>query len=242
MQPQIRMAIHRTLGLALVASSVCGCGTDTSRDPLPAANIAQATAESPPEVTLQGLANPEALVANPPAAPPVRENSYPLVVITTNRGEIKLRLNAERAPETVDNFLVNYVQRGFYDETVFHHAEPGFIVAAGGFRADLEPQQTRAPIRCEASNGLTNRRGTVAMSRHAEYADSATCQFYINVGDNHALDPNPATESSGYCVFGEVVEGMEVVDAIAAVPVQSRGDFPNLPVEPVVIQSVRQIN
>jgi peptidyl-prolyl cis-trans isomerase A (cyclophilin A) len=164
------------------------------------------------------------------------------VIITTNQGDIHLRLDAEMSPETVDNFLVNYVSRDFYNATIFHYVESEFIVAAGGFTADLLNKETRAPIRNEADNGLKNLRGTVAMSRDSEYADSATSQFFINLADNDGLDHDPEQEgANGYCVFGEVVAGIEVVEQIASLPAQNVGDFQNVPVSAVVIQSVKRV-
>jgi len=159
--------------------------------------------------------------------------------LKTSAGDIRLRLNAEKAPLTVDNFLSNYVVRGFYEGTVIHYVEKGFMLAGGGYTAELQPKATRAFIKSEADNGLQNKRGTIAMVRQPEHADSATSQFFINLADNPGLNHGEAegTDTAGYCVFGEVVEGMEVVDQIAEVPVGDRGSFPKTPVNPVVIRS-----
>ena len=147
-----------------------------------------------------------------------------------------------KAPRTVDNFLRTYVDHGFYDGTVFHYVERGFMIAAGGFSKDLNARQVGDSIPNEANNGLKNLRGTVAMSRHPDYPDSADCQFFINLADNPSLDYGGSKDgaSSGYCVFGEVVAGMEVVDKIATVPVVDKDQFPKTPVDPVVIQSLRR--
>jgi peptidyl-prolyl cis-trans isomerase A (cyclophilin A) len=177
-----------------------------------------------------------------PAASDVNANP-PEVLIRTSLGDIRVELDAARAPETVDNFLTNYVDRKFYSETVFHFVEPAFIILGGSYTAQLEPKETRTPIHNEARNGLKNRRGTIAMSRHPSYVDSATAEFFINIKDNPTLDHQSPEDAAkyGYCVFGEVVEGMEVVDKIAQVAVGTRGDFTQVPVEPVVIHSVERL-
>ena len=177
-----------------------------------------------------------------PAQSPQRARP-PEVLLKTSDGDIRLRLDAEKAPQTVDNFLSNYVSRGFYDGTVFHYVEKGFMLAGGGYTADLQPKETRAFIRSEANNGLKNKRGTIAMVRQPDHADSATSQFFINLVDNPGLNRGQTeeTDKDGYCVFGEVVEGMDVVDRIAEVPVTDRGVFPKTPVTPVVINSAKWI-
>ncbi len=167
---------------------------------------------------------------------------FPEVEVTTTLGNLRLRLNAERAPRTVDNFLYNYVDTGFYDQTIFHYVDQGCLIAGGGYTADLREKPVGTPIPCEANNGLRNRRGTVAMVRQPDFAPSATSQFFINVVDNPSLDfaPQAGGAMTGYCVFGEVVAGLDVLDAIAAVPVHQQGDFSNTPVTPVVITSIRR--
>lgn len=167
----------------------------------------------------------------------------PEVLIRTSLGDIRVKLDAARAPETVDNFLTNYVDRKFYNDTVFHFVEPEFIILGGSYTAQLEPKETRTPIHNEARNGLKNRRGTIAMSRHPSYVDSATSEFFINIKDNPTLDHQSPDEAAkyGYCVFGEVVEGMEVVDKIAQVAVGTSGEFTQVPMEPVVIHSMERL-
>jgi cyclophilin family peptidyl-prolyl cis-trans isomerase len=154
-----------------------------------------------------------------------------------------VRLDAEKAPLTVENFS-NYVARGQYDLTIFHQVlrDPLQIVLGGGYTADLKEKSPLTPIRNEAHNGLKNRRGTIAMARRPDHQDSATCQFFINIADNDVLNFKARTpEGYGYCVFGEVTEGMDVVDRIAKIPVCDKDQFRNLPVETVVIKSVRQV-
>jgi cyclophilin family peptidyl-prolyl cis-trans isomerase len=168
---------------------------------------------------------------------------FPEVVIRTSQGDIRLKLDAESAPETVDNFLKNYVDRDYYSGTIFHFVDPAFIVMAGGYTPDLQRAEPRSPIRNESHNGRKNLRGTIGMSRHPEYADSATCEFFINVKDNPTLDHSGTEEApvAGYCVFGEVVSGMDVVDRIASAPVKNEGNFVNLPTEAIVIQSIERV-
>jgi cyclophilin family peptidyl-prolyl cis-trans isomerase len=154
-----------------------------------------------------------------------------VAVLETSRGIIKLELDAERAPVTVANF-VQYVEDGFYDGTVFHRVIPGFMIQGGGYAPDGSGKPTREPIELESANGLKNLRGTIAMAR-TMVADSATSQFFINLEDNDFLDHS--TGFDGYAVFGRVVEGMDVVDAIAAVETGIRGYFEDWPVEDIVI-------
>lgn len=176
-----------------------------------------------------------------PAIP--AEDRFPEVVIKTSHGSIRLKLNAAKAPRTVDNFLYNYVQDGYYDQTIIHYVEQGYLLAAGGYDTRFEEKRTHTPIPCEAQNGLQNRRGTIAMARHPDFAHSATSQFFINLADNNMLDCQPTADDSvnGYCVFGEVIEGMDVLDKIAAVPVHDQEGFPRTPVEPVLIESILRV-
>lgn len=231
-------------GLVLFAAfAFCGCGGGTP-DNLPTANIdASSTADPPTQPTSEVTTVPQLSGETDSAAsvaPPV--DLFPEVTISTTLGNIRVRLNGEKAPETVDNFLYNYVDRSFYEGTIFHFVQGDFIAIAGGFDAELNPQEVRPPIRNEADNGLKNVRGTIAMSRELEYSDSATSQFYFNLADNAMLDQTDAekSETFGYCVFGEVIEGQDVLDKIAKVKVRDVGDFSNVPVEPIVIQSVQR--
>jgi cyclophilin family peptidyl-prolyl cis-trans isomerase len=154
------------------------------------------------------------------------------VVLETSLGNIKLKLDAEKAPITVKNFL-RYVKGGQYDGTIFHRVIPGFMAQGGGFDEKMNERAHGAPIKNEHSNGLTNRRGTVAMARTND-PDSATAQFFINVKDNSFLDRGP-----GYAVFGDVVEGMEVVDKIVAQPTTTKGMYENVPKVAIVIKKAR---
>ena len=145
------------------------------------------------------------------------------VRVQTNQGAFVVELDAQRAPLTVRNFL-EYVRAGHYDGTIFHRVIDGFVIQGGGYTAKLEEKPTRDPVANESGNGLSNRRGTISMAR-TEDPHSATSQFYINLKDNLQLDPKP--ERWGYCVFGRVIEGMDVVDAIAKVPTGPRGEIPS---------------
>jgi peptidyl-prolyl cis-trans isomerase B (cyclophilin B) len=153
-------------------------------------------------------------------------------------GNITMEVYPDRAPKSVENFLA-YVKAGFYEGTVFHRVIRGFMIQGGGLTADLQRKSTRAPVENEASNGLKNERGTVAMARLADI-HSATAQFFINTLNNRALDHKGMSASDyGYCVFGKVTEGMDVVDAIEKVKTGTKNGYKNVPVEPVIIKSVR---
>jgi len=158
--------------------------------------------------------------------------------MSTSLGDITLELFKTEAPVSVQNFL-QYVNDGFYSGTVFHRVRKGFMIQGGGFTPTLDEKPTRPPIQNEATNGLRNARGTLAMAR-TRALRSATSQFYINVVDNRMLDHTGyAPEDFGYAVFGRVLSGMDVIDRIAAVPTTSKGPMDDVPIDPVVIKSVR---
>jgi peptidyl-prolyl cis-trans isomerase B (cyclophilin B) len=161
----------------------------------------------------------------------------PMVLMKTSMGEIKIELNKEKAPITVENFL-KYVEAKFYDGTIFHRVIPNFMIQGGGFDAGMKQKETNAPIKNEAGNGLRNDTGTIAMAR-TNVVDSATAQFFINVKDNDFLNHKNETPAGfGYAVFGKVVEGLDVVRKIEAVSTGSKGGHRDVPLEPVVIESV----
>lgn len=158
------------------------------------------------------------------------------VVLKTNFGEIELALFADKAPITVENFL-SYVKDGFYDNTIFHRVIDGFMIQGGGFEPGMEQKETKSPIKNEANNGVENKRGTIAMARTQD-PHSATAQFFINVGENSFLNFSGENMSGwGYCAFGEVVRGMDVVDAIRVVKTGTSGFHQDVPVEDVVIET-----
>jgi peptidyl-prolyl cis-trans isomerase A (cyclophilin A) len=172
-----------------------------------------------------------------PAEPsPTPSPSGPLVTLETSLGRIRIELDKQHAPISVDNF-VKYVRSGHYDGTIFHRVIPGFMIQGGGFDAQMSEAPVRPAIKNEAKNGLRNERGTLSMARTND-PDSGTSQFFINVKDNPALDFG--VRGAGYAVFGRVVEGMDVVDKIVAVPTTTRGNHQNVPVTPVVITRARE--
>jgi cyclophilin family peptidyl-prolyl cis-trans isomerase len=159
------------------------------------------------------------------------------VLMKTDRGNVTLELYPDRAPLTVANFLA-YSRRYFYDGLIFHRAVKDYIVQTGGFSYDLSPTEPGEPIVNESATGLNNRRGTLAMARFSD-PDSARAQFFVNLADNANLDP--AGDKPGYTVFGKVIDGMAVIDAIAQLEVETRGRFENLPVDLPQILSIREL-
>lgn len=155
------------------------------------------------------------------------------VKLSTSEGDIRIELDADKAPKTVDNFI-KYVKAGHYNGTIFHRVIENFMIQGGGFTPKLEQKPTRAPIPLEAGNGLNNVRGSIAMARTGD-PNSATAQFFINTVDNPFLDAANARDGRGYAVFGRVIEGMEVVDKIRNKPTGNAGMHQNLPLEPVTI-------
>ncbi len=163
--------------------------------------------------------------------------SNPVLLLETSAGDMLLELFPEKAPETVANFL-RYVEEGFYDNTIFHRVINDFMIQGGGLTLRMEEKPTHAPIKNEAANGLKNTRGTLAMARTADI-HSATAQFFINVEDNEDLDhTGEDAETFGYCVFGQVVEGMDTVDKIRKLKTKAVGEHGNVPVDSVLITRV----
>ena len=162
---------------------------------------------------------------------------HPKVQMDTSLGTIILELDAQAAPKTVANFL-SYVQSGFYDHTIFHRVIKGFMIQGGGLTVDMQPKATQAPIPNEATNGLKNTPGTIAMARTPN-PHSATSQFFINVNDNKSLNHRDITlRGYGYCVFGHVIKGMEVVNAIENTETTIRAGYQDVPREPIIIKHV----
>ena len=169
-----------------------------------------------------------------------KEGGNPVVVMKTSLGDVKIELDKAKAPVTVDNFLV-YVNDKFYDGTIFHRVIPAFMIQGGGFDKDMNQKKTKAPIKNEAGNGLKNVTGTLAMARTSD-PNSATAQFFINTKDNAFLDhKNDSAQGYGYAVFGKVVDGMDVVKKIEQVQTTTRPPYENVPVTPVVIESIRVV-
>jgi peptidyl-prolyl cis-trans isomerase B (cyclophilin B) len=219
-------------GLLIIAVVLLGCGKETPKAP---AEQEQAQKE------------PEMVPVKPEQAQSERttvETGRKLVKLETSMGDIVIELNEKVAPVTVKNFL-DYVQQGFYSGTIFHRVIDGFMIQGGGYTVDMERKQTRPPIKNEASNGLKNDRGTIAMARQPD-PDSATSQFFINLTNNSPLNYSPDNDG-GYAVFGKVVEGMDVVDAIAKVKTTTRKNqngatMQDVPVESVIIKSVKVVS
>jgi peptidyl-prolyl cis-trans isomerase A (cyclophilin A) len=162
----------------------------------------------------------------------------PVVLVQTSMGNIKLELFEKEAPISVKNFLA-YVNSGFYSGTIFHRVIPNFMIQGGGFTTDFKEKPTNPPIKNEAGNGIKNVRGTLAMAR-TFIIDSASAQFFINVKDNDFLNHSSnSMQGYGYAVFGKVIEGMDVVDKIAAVPTGMHGDFSDVPKKEVIINSMK---
>jgi cyclophilin family peptidyl-prolyl cis-trans isomerase len=213
----------RTLSTVVVFAALAGCSGRTSKSPADTANSASKT--SPGH-----------------ASPSSADLETPLVRIDTSAGPITVKLDAVRAPGTVRNFL-NYVNDKFYDNTIVHYVDPGKIILAGGYNADRAPKPSPIPIRSEAHNGRKNVRGTIAMTRDPDQIDSATSQFFINLTDAPQRDHTGDTaDKYGYCVFGEVTEGLDVADKISQSPTADRGgDLAKTPDPPVLIKSVRVV-
>jgi peptidyl-prolyl cis-trans isomerase B (cyclophilin B) len=170
----------------------------------------------------------------------IAEDINPKVVFETSKGKIILELYPDNAPETVKNFL-NYVDSKYYDGTIFHRVIPNFMIQGGGFTPDMQRKPTRDPIKNEADTGLKNDRGTISMARTGN-PHSATAQFFINSKNNNFLNHKSKTQQGwGYAAFGKVIEGMKTVDAISAVKTKTTGGFRDVPAEPVVIKSAKQL-
>ncbi len=165
----------------------------------------------------------------------------PIVRFSTSTGDFSAEIFADKAPVTAENFL-SYVKEGFFDGLIFHRVIPRFMIQGGGFDKDMKQKKSKAPIKNEATNGLKNKSGTLAMAR-TNVVDSATSQFFINVTDNDFLDhKNTSPDGYGYAVFGQVTEGMDVVHKIEKVRTGNRGLHQDVPVEPVVIHSVKLVS
>ncbi len=228
-----------TVGMA--AMTGCGGGKEASTESPPTA-IGMSGSEGggsqsgTTQVPTQSPDNPSKDSASDPL--------HPVVLIETSLGDIQVRLDAEKAPLTVDNFLA-YADRGHYDQTIFHQVLKEYpqVVIGGAFTADLTEKKPQPPVRNEAHNRVENRRGTIAMARQSDAIDSATCHFFFNLTDNQkVLDHKDRTLGGyGYCVFGEVIEGMNVVDKIGASETHDTRQFEQIPTEPVVINSIRRL-
>ena len=212
----------------LAAPEAAPVETEAAVEPAPATDPALATEEI--EAGQEALEEETAPVAE-------QKKETNMVIIKTSMGDIKVKLAADKAPLTTANFLA-YMDAGHYNGTIFHRVIDGFMIQGGGFDRNMRQKATQAPIKNEAANGLQNKRGTLAMAR-TMVVDSATSQFFINVKDNAFLDfRSPDPQGFGYCVFGEVVEGMDVVDQIKRVRTGVKAGMQDVPLETVEIISV----
>ncbi len=228
--------------IGLTLSWMSGCGNDTGTN-VPDASIN--TSSGTNDAASDGSHGPVAVRAenlsnSSPAE--TQSDNYPEVEIKTNQGVITIQLDRKNAPFTVSNFLDSYVDAQFYDGTVFHYVDSGMILG-GGYTQTLDPKKHRGEVMCEADNGLKNESGTIAMNRHPAHANSATSQFFINLKDNPDFDHKEGSDDGadfGFCVFGRVIEGLEVAQRISRVKVHDSNDFISTPVDPVIIESVRR--
>lgn len=218
----MRLLFRQQFSLVVACLGLVGCGDQS--------------ADSPDANAVEASTSAESSAPQAPAYQP-----YPQVVLETTHGQVTLELDAEKAPETVRNFLA-YVEGGHYDGTLFHQVDKGYVILGGGYTSELTEKTVGRPIRNEAENGLKNVQGTIAMARSADEIDSSTCQFFINLADNPALDHTSLTpEGFGYCVFGRVIDGWDVIETISTIPTKSSEAFPSLPTETVMIRSAKRL-
>jgi peptidyl-prolyl cis-trans isomerase B (cyclophilin B) len=219
-------SIHRSIGARALAVAIvllfATSGCNKGNTEIPTASIPGSTSES------GGVSFPQ--------KQPV--NMHPTVKVKTTAGAFTIKLNADLAPLSVDNFLA-YANDGFYNGTIFHQVVPGFIALAGGYDTKYQLKPTNSPVRNEAHKGMENKRGTIALARQPDAVDSANSQFFINLADNASLDyTGDDPEQYGYSVFGEVTEGMDVIDKIATCQVGNMGQLQGVPTQQIVIQSI----
>jgi cyclophilin family peptidyl-prolyl cis-trans isomerase len=247
MEPKMKLLkifLFSVLMAGLILSLGCGSPPEPEskvEEAEPAAKSVPPPKEAEPEAESVEVAKLEAPKPEPPKPPPPpkpKVKEKPVVVMETSKGTIKIELDEEKAPGTVANFL-QYVDDKFYDGTIFHRVMPNFMIQGGGFGPDMNEKSTRETIKNEATNGLANLRGTIAMARRPD-PHSASSQFFINHKTNQALDKENSRDGWGYCVFGKVTEGLDVVDAIAQVPTGNKGGHGNVPTAAVTIKTVRR--
>lgn len=233
-----RFALAALTAFSLVAFCCGGC----NHSPSPDQTAKDETADKSSDAASDGDDANSAAGDGKSSKPSVQHGPYfPTIVLKTTLGELTIKLDPQSAPRTVNNFLT-YVENGSYNQTIFHQVDKGYIALGGAYTADLSERAGRYPIPNEADNGRKNLRGAVAMARDPSEIDSSTCQFFINLTDNPHLDHRGnSAEEFGYCVFGEVVGGLEVLDKISAVEVEDKDDFQKLPVETVLIESAYRL-
>ncbi len=219
MNRTLQIAVVLTMAAGIVALAGCSAHSETNKTPV---------TKPKPETTEKTVKENDTSAAK-----------NPVVIIETSMGVIKAELWADKAPETAANFL-HYVDEKYYDGLIFHRVIAGFMIQGGGFTPDMQQKPTHEPIKNEASADKPNARGTLAMARTSD-VHSATAQFFVNLANNEFLNHTDKTARGfGYCAFGRVIEGMDVVDKIAAVKTGNAGQHQNVPVEQVVIKSIRR--
>jgi cyclophilin family peptidyl-prolyl cis-trans isomerase len=246
--------MHRTTGITILFScvllcSIAGCGENNQAAPEAKIQVDQ---EDVAGGGASGRNDPIELTADEALAVSPATANVPEVIVHTSQGDMRIKLFAEEAPQTVTNFLENYVDRDSYRDTIVHYVEKDYMMIAGGYTSEYEKIPARAAVVYEGDNGLRNRRGTIAINRHPDYIHSGTTEFFFNLVDNEFLDEGDAlaggvpesganVSAPGYCVFGEIIEGIEVMDKIGAVEVKDRDGFPSTPAEPVIVISIERV-
>jgi peptidyl-prolyl cis-trans isomerase B (cyclophilin B) len=239
------------LSLTVCCAAVVGCGTQgepkTSAKPAainggsPAATASGTDAASAAAAPALSGPRPGTPLSAAPSGPPA-DPLHPRVRIETSLGDVLVELDGANAELTVSHFLTNYVDAGYYAHTIFHQVFKGYVIVGGSFTPEGKEKPAKFSVRSEAHNGLKNVRGTIAMARQADARDSARAQFFINVADNPALDHKDDSSAAGYgyCVFGHVVQGLDVVDRIANSPVKDAPNFESTPIESVLIKAIHR--
>jgi cyclophilin family peptidyl-prolyl cis-trans isomerase len=236
------------LSLAVCFAAVAGCGSQA--EPKTPVKPAAINGDSP-AVALPGTAalttpaldsaRPGSPAAAAKAGPPA-DPLHPKVKIETSLGDMIVELDGANAELTVNHFLTNYVDAGYYAHTIFHQVFKGYVIVGGSFTPEGKEKPAKFSVRNEAHNGLKNVRGTIALARQPDARDSARAQFFINVADNPSLDHKDQDAAAyGYCVFGHVVQGLDVVDRIASSPVKDAPNFESTPIEPVLIKAIHRV-
>lgn len=227
------LAGYLALTLLSTLLALAGCNKGGDAAPATTANVPGPSAETPATAT-----------ETPSPAKPPEDNMHPVLAVDTTLGTFTVRLDGDKVPMTVDNFL-SYVNSHHYDQTIFHQVlndKHPKVILGGAFTPQLAEKKTQVAIYNEAPKGRKNLRATIGMARQPDVIHSATCHFYVNLTDNPQLDYKDATiEGYGYCVFGEVIEGMDVVERIGQVPVRDNDKFLQIPAETVAITAVRRV-
>ncbi len=233
------------LSLMACCAAVVGCGTqgEPKTPAKPAAINGDSPAVAPSDTAaLAAPALNSARAGSPAPAGPPADPRHPVVKIETSLGDMTVELDGVNAELTVSHFLTNYVDVGYYTHTIFHQVFKGYVIVGASFTPEYKEKSAMFSVHNEAHNGLKNLRGTIALARQPDARDSARAQFFINVADNPALDHKSDSPAAyGYCVFGRVVQGLDVLDRIASSPVKDAPKFESTPVEPVLIKSIRRV-